>query len=220
LLIGPLPDTPAERVHLTLIAPRGGLSVRLEGKAVRRERIEGDELALGVEFENLGPELEEKLEALLARVMEGMAPGPLEGLRPGASPHEVRKALEEIPLAQRIALASRAGPRDREFLRQDLQPPVLDALVRNPNLALPEALALAALPHLPPSAIEHLASDLRWAQSEELRLLLLAHPRTPTPLADRLLGELSPPALRRLLGRSLPGPIREKAIKRLRRLSS
>lgn len=219
--MGSLPELPAGDVHLTLIAPRGDLRVRLRGRIARREpaSARGEQGSLAVEFLHLDPSEADGLETLLARLIEGTAPGPLEQLKADAGPHEVRKALEAIPLAHRIALASRAGPRERELLRHDLQPPVLDALSRNPNLLLAEARALAALATLPASAIEQLAADPRWSRDEELRLLLLAHPRTPAPLADRLLGELRAVALRRLLQRSLPGPVREKAVKRLRQLA-
>ncbi len=220
LLVGSLPEPPAD-VHLTLIAPRGDLRVRLRGRIARRDLggTAGEEDSIAVEFVELDPAEADGLETLLARLIEGTAPGPLEGLTPEAAPHEIRRALDATPLAHRIALASRAGPRERELLRQDVQPSVLDALSRNPNLLLAEARALAALPTLPASAIEHLAADLRWSRDEELRLLLLAHPRTPAPLADRLLGELRAVSLRRLLQRSLPGPVREKAVKRLRQLA-
>lgn len=219
--MGSLPELPADEVHLTLIAPRGDLRVVLRGRVARRHRgaVRGEEDSVAIEFRDLERAEADGLETLLARLIEGTAPGPLDRLKPDAGPHEVRKALDAIPLAHRIALASRAGPRERELLRQDLQPPVLDALSRNPNLLLAEARALAALAHLPASAIEHLAADPRWSRDEELRLLLLGHPRTPVPLADRLLGDLGVFALKRLLQRSLPGPVREKAVKRLRQLA-
>ncbi len=221
LLVGSLPSAPPDPVHFTLLTPKGDVRVRLRGKVVRHAPAEGDEEdSVAIEYLELETVEKGGLEVMLARVIEATAPGTLESLRPGAPPHEVKKVLESIPLPQRIALAVRAIPREREFLRQDPQPQVLDSLARNPNLFQAEALALAAVPHLLPTTLEYLLADLRWAQDEELRLLVLAHPHTPAPVADRLLAQLRAPLLKRLLQRNLPGPLREKAVRRLRQLPS
>jgi hypothetical protein len=64
------------------------------------------------------------LEALLARLLETPAVVSLDSLKPGASPQDIKSALEAIPLPQRIALASRAGLKEREHLRLDANPSV------------------------------------------------------------------------------------------------
>jgi hypothetical protein len=219
LLVGELPRPVAADVEFRIRTLAGDLERRFVGKIVRVESgDEPGETRLAVEFLDLDPEQKAALEVLLARVMEGMAPAPLESLRPGAPPHEVRKALDAVPLAQRIALASRAGPRERELLRQDPHPLVLESLARNPNLLLPEARALATVLHLLQSTLEILASDQRWAKDDEIRILIATHPHVPVPLAERLAGEVGKLALRKMLARpSLNEILRSKIVKKLAR---
>jgi hypothetical protein len=166
----------------------------------------------------LADETRTKLEDLLARCMEAQSPAPLETLLPGAPPHEVRRVLDTIPLPHRIALAAHAGPREREFLRQDQHPQVLESLARNPNLLMAEARVIAANPLLAPSTLDVLAADPRWARDEELRVAVATHPRVPMPLAERIVKDLPQPALRKILHRPSTNPaIREKVVRRLAR---
>jgi hypothetical protein len=220
LLTGPIPPcNPGERLDLTLKAPVGTLELQASVRVVRHAPLpDGSEASLAVEFVDLSDEQRSVLAALVARIMEGFAPAPLEGLRPGAPPNEVRKALEAVPLAHRIALAVRAGPRERELLRQDIQPAVLEGLARNPNLLPAEAHAIAASPHILPSTLEIFLTDTRWAKDDELRGLVAIHPRVPLALAERAISGLKPPALRKLLqAPSLNGAVREKILRRIQR---
>jgi hypothetical protein len=159
------------------------------------------------------------LEILLARLLEsGAAAGPFDALKPGASPLEVKKILEAIPLPQRLNLAGRAALREREYLRMDTNPAVLDALIKNPNLVLAEARAVAAVPFLSPSSIDALASDQRFSHDEDLVLALAAHPKIAPPALERLTGQLKAPQLRRLLAKpGLTAVLRERLLKRLAR---
>jgi hypothetical protein len=159
------------------------------------------------------------LEILLARLLEsGAASSPFDSLKPGASPPDVKKVLEGIPLPQRLNLASRAALREREYLRMDTNPAVLDALIKNPNFVLAEARAIAAVPFLSPGSIDALALDSRFGGDEELILALAAHPKIAPPALERLTGQLKPPQLRRLLAKpGLTAALRERLLKRLAR---
>jgi len=189
LVVGRFPGLAGYRVEVTFRQPQGEMSVRLAGRVVRAEHEEGDD-HLALEFMELDEEKQDALEILLARVIEGHSPAPIETLRPGAPVHEVRRALEQVPLPHRISLATRATPREREFLCQDMHPQVLEALVRNPNLRLPEARSLATVP-------------LRWANDEEVNFAIVAHPRTPLVLARKIVDKLKPPVLKKLI--QMPG---------------
>lgn len=220
LLSGDIPAlAPDERVDLTLKAPAGTLELRTSVRVVRHKTDSGNvEGGVAVEFVGLDDAQRETLEALIARVIEGFAPAPLEALRPGAPASHVRRALEAIPLAHRVALAGRAGPRDREFLRQDQNAAVIEALVRNPSLLPAEARAIASSPHALPSTLEAVLSDPRWNRDEEIRGQVALHPRAPIALAEKALSELKPPILRRLLrAESLNPTIREKIARQLAR---
>lgn len=219
LLVGPLPTPTSERVDLTLKAPQGNLEVRLAGRVIRVTADPGgQELHLALEFVDLDPKSRDAIEVLLARLMEGQTPGHLDALKPNAPPHEVKKVLEAIPLAHRIALAQRSELKHREFLRQDTNPAVLEALVRNPNLILAEARAIATSPFLQSGTIDLLASDPRFKSDEEMRMTLATHPRVSMPTAERLTADFKPPQIKRLITKPGLNPtLRDKLFKKLTR---
>jgi hypothetical protein len=217
LLVGELPKPSASKVEFAIRTPAGDLEQRFTGRVARFERGEGaEETRIGLALLPLDPGRQQSLEIFLARVMEGMAPAPIEAIGPGATPAEIRKALESVPLAHRIALAARAGQRAREHLRHDPHPQVLESLVRNPRLLPAEARALADVPCLLSSTLEILASDRRWSKDDKLKILIATHPHVPIPLAERLAGALDGRALRKMLARpSINADLREEIVKRL-----
>ena len=218
LLEGDLPCEVGSTINLLLRIPQGGLNVPIRGRVVRVQAASGDEARISaVEFGDLRPAERDALERILARVIEGYAPAPLESIRPNTPPREIRKTLKEIPLPHRIALAARARPKEREILRHDPHPQVLEALARNPNLLRSEARSLAEVPTLLPSTLEILAADPRWTADVELQVRIVAHARTPVMLAGRIVDRLPAPALRTVLGRaSLPATVRATVLRRLR----
>jgi PilZ domain-containing protein len=209
----------AEPLELTLKTPNGQLSITLPARIIRiGPDGDGQDSQIAVEFIGVEGERRDQIDIFLARLLEAPQPGPLESLRPAAPPQEVKKALEAIPLAQRIALAQRAELRQREFLRQDQHPAVLEAVVRNPNLTLPEARTIAGHLALPGAAIDLLAADPRFRNDEELRIALATHPKVPLPIAEKLTANLKPPQIRKLLARPGVNPtLREKLFKKLTR---
>lgn len=221
-LAGSFPRSVEGRVHLTLKSPSGDLEVRMGGRAVRYEPPDANGVA-GLAIELDTPEGVEKtiLESLLSRAIGGSNPSPLQSLRQGMPLHELRKALEAIPLADRIAAATRAGPpREREVLRYDSHPLVLQALQRNTSLSLDDARALAAAPHAPAALLEALARDSRFGQDDELKVILLSHPQFPAGAADALLASMRLPLVRKLLGRpTLSAMVRAKVTKKVRQSS-
>jgi hypothetical protein len=218
LLVGSFPVPSADPLELTLKTPNGQLSLALRARIIRITRDSHAQDQLALEFIDLDAARRDQLEIFLARLLEAPQPGPLESLRPGSPPQEIKKALEAIPLPQRIALAQRAELRQREYLRQDQHPAVLEAVVRNPNLTLPEARAIAGHLALPGSAVELLAADPRFRNDEELRIALATHPKVPLPIAERLTADLKPPQIRKLLAKPGVNPtLRDKLFKRLTR---
>lgn len=217
LLEGGLPANLGDPVTVRIRSRAGDLEGRFAGKIARIEPdSDGGGQRIGVEFTGLGPEQGRILESLLGRLMEGLNPGSLQSLRPGAPSHEIRKALEAIPLAHRIALAARGGPREREILRHDMQPQVLESLARNPNLLQSEALSLASNPQTISSTLEVLAADPRWAADWDIRVHVASHPRVPVALAERIVAGLPASALRKALARpSLLPALRDRILKRI-----
>jgi len=218
--VGALPPPAQERVDLTLKDRTGSHQARLTGRVIRATVDEtASSMSLAIEFVDMDEARRDDLEILLARLLEGgTAAGPFDSLKPGISPLEVKKVLEAIPLPQRLNLASRAALREREFLRLDTNAAVLDSLIRNPNLVLAEARAIAALPFLSPSSIESLAADSRFLGDEDLLIALTGHPKISPPTLDRLMTQLKMPQVRRLLAKpGLTQALRERLLKRAAR---
>ncbi len=219
LLVGEFPPPAGLEIEFAIRSPAGDLEQRFSGRVTRRG-LAGEGGGTGIAIEFLALDLEQKrvLELLLARVVEGLAPAPIDALPADAPPHVVRQALATVPVPHRIALAARAGPRQREFLRQDPHPQVLEALARNPNLLRAEARDLASVAHLTQPTLEILATDPRWSRDDEIRIIVATHPNVSIPFAERVVAELGEPALRRILARpSLNATLRDKIVKRLAR---
>ena len=218
LLSGRFPRLIGYRVEVSFRQPHGGLSLRLPGQVVRAQREPDGTRHIALEFTELSDERSVVLEGLVARVIEGHSPAPIEALEPGAPAEAVRRALAQVPVPHRMALAVRATPREREFLKQDTHPQVLEALARNPCLLATEARELAVVPLLQPSTLELLARDPRWAKDEEVKLAVVSHPRAPLTLAQKVVEGLTPPTLKKLISRpGVPPAIRMQIQRRARR---
>jgi PilZ domain len=216
LLVGEIPVPSAQPVEFSLTAPAGNLTVRLSGRIIRvGQEPSGGGLAIALEFVDLDDAKRDELELLLARILEAPAPGPLEHLKPSATPQEIKKALESIPLPQRMGLATRAAPRDREFLRLDTHPAVLEALARNPSLTVAEARALATSAYLMPGTLDALSNDVRFRGDDEIRMAIAVHPRVSMGTAERVTANFKAPQLKKLLAKpGLNQRLREKLFKR------
>lgn len=219
LLVGDLPRPDQPEMGLTLRSAGGDLTVYARGRLTFFTRDEANaQSRLGMQFVQLDDAQRQALDLLLSRVVEGRAPAGLESLSRGAPVAEVRDVLSKIPVAHRVALARRAQANERQFLRHDPDPHVLESLVRNPNIVLPEIIALARTPLLLPSTVEIMAGDPRWASSDELKLLLATHPRATFSTVDRMVARLGDNMLQRVIHRPGLNPaVREKVMRKLSR---
>jgi hypothetical protein len=219
MIVGRMPPPASPDVVVTLGSPKGDLSVTVEGRIARAELDpEAGQVSLAVEFGRMAEGDRRTLESLISRVVEGMAPGALESLPDSPSPQEVRRALEQIPLPHRIALAARALPREREFLIQDSHLQVIDALVRNPGLLFHEALKIVRMPNLLPHTLEVLARDQRWSGNAQLMAMVVTHRSTPLGVAEKIISRMSRTELERVIRASGLSPaLRPKVLRLLKR---
>jgi hypothetical protein len=217
LLVGPMPAPSQKLVDLTLKTPVGNYEARFSGRVIRADPDPGQHgLRLAIEFMGLDDAGRDALEILIARFLEGHATPTLPELKPGVTPGDVKKALDAIPLAHRIGLAVRATAKEREVLKYDQNIPVLEGLIRNPNLLLLEARAIAGLAHLQPGTVDLLAADQRFARDDEVRIALASHPHVSLQTAEKLADDLKPPQIRVLLSRATLNPaLRRKLFKKL-----
>ena len=71
-------------------------------------------------------------------------------------------------------------------------------LLTNPRIDEQEVRELVRSPYAASGVLQHVAKDRRWSNSYEIRLALVKSPKTPTPLAQRLLPTLRKPDLQAL----------------------
>jgi hypothetical protein len=216
LLVGDLAKPTQGTVDLSLVLPTGSLTVRLSGRVIRVEPDpDGEGTRMALEFVGMDDARRDAVEALVARLLEAPAASPFDHLKPGAPPQEIKKALEAIPLPQRISMASRASQKDREILRSDTNPAVLEALARNPNLTLAEARALLTSVFLIPGTLDALSNDLRFKDDEALRIAVAAHPRVSLATAEKVTADFNVPQIKKLLAKpALNQILREKLFRR------
>ena len=219
LLVGDLQPPSGTTVELDLVLPTSGLKVRLSGRVIRAEpNHDRGGFRIALEFVEMDDSRRDAIEVLVARLLAAPAASSFDQLKPGAPPQEIRKALESIPLPQRIALSHRAGPKEREILRLDTQPSVLEALARNPNLGVAEARVLAASAYLMAGTLDALANDLRFQDDEELRMAVAVHPRVSMVTAERVTADFKVPQIKKLLAKpGLNQILREKLFRRTQR---
>jgi hypothetical protein len=219
LLVGEFPEPDGAEVDLTVSTPGGDLELQTGARvAYVQHDGESGQTKLGVQFPALQAAQRETLESLISRVVEGMAPPSLQELQEGASEAEIRSALARIPLAHRVSLARRAHSKEREILRNDADPAVLEGLARNPNITLPEIIILTRMQNLLPSTVEIIAKDQRWSRSDELKIQVATHPRASFEVVDKLISGISDVLLQRVIHRPGLNPaVREKVMRRLTR---
>ncbi|MCP3980600.1 MAG: PilZ domain-containing protein [bacterium] len=219
LVTGSLPDPTGKAIEINLGSTGGDLMLSAQMKLARAfSDIKSGGVQLGLEFPPLDAERQATLDALVNRVIEGMAPAPLAELDPAAPVEEIREALGRVPLAHRITLATRAALGEREILRHDESPHVLDALARNPQINLNELKELLRNGDLLPTALEHIARNGRWRSFPDLMVTVATHPRVPLALAMRIADGLNDMAKSQLLRKpGLPGAVRTKLMADLSR---
>jgi hypothetical protein len=200
LLVGHVPWPSEPEVPFSLRTASGDLQLELVGRVVHAFRSEDDgEMRLGLQFDQLDDKRRATLESLINRVTEGVAPAPLEMLPRGATPRQVREALDSIPVAHRISLAARAQLKERRFLNEDSNLQVMEGLARNPNISAQEIRELARRPNLLPSTLDLIANDRRWFNDEELKIILVTHPRTKLAIAEEIVARMSDRSLKKVL---------------------
>ena len=106
--------------------------------------------------------------------------------------------IRELEAPQRIQLALKADRGERVILSRDTMAPVLLNLLSNPQLDSENVLAIAKSPYASPDILQRIASDRRWLANADIRIALVRNPKTPTPIAQRLLETLPLNELRTL----------------------
>ncbi len=150
-----------------------------------------------------GPDQAERLERAVAAARgargseaaagEPSAAAPAGGETRGVSPMH---AIRSMNPNQRTMLARKANRIERQILLNDSSPQVLQALLANPRLAGKDVLRLVKSTHVTAPLLKRIAEDPRWGQNQEILGVIAKNPKTPSPVALRLLERLRTSDLR------------------------
>jgi len=129
----------------------------------------------------------------------------------GAGPHEAG----DNP-AQMIHRARHGNRDERMQIMRGTNHSLQQYVLQNPGLKLDEVAAIAWMATLAPDLLKAIVDRREWAQRPEVALALVRNPRTPVPLAIRMLDFVAPNDLRRLArGSSLRMPVLRAARKKV-----
>ncbi|MCB9640144.1 MAG: hypothetical protein H6728_16215 [Myxococcales bacterium] len=98
--------------------------------------------------------------------------------------------LKEMSVSERSRYALRAARQARALLTQDSNPQVLKLLLKNPRLGLDEVQSMMRNTRITGEIVQMILKDRRFQGSEDLRMLIVRHPRTPTPIAIQVLRQI------------------------------
>lgn len=178
----------------------GGMALSFHATSVQTFQREGS-FEAAFQFTNWSEALSQQLESMLARSRnDGSSDKAISdtvdaGENLGSSPIF---RIRELETPQRIQLALKADRGERVILSRDTMAPVLLNLLSNPQLDSENVLAIAKSPYASPDILQRIASDRRWLANADTRIALVRNPKTPTPIAQRLLETLPLNELRTL----------------------
>jgi len=144
-------------------------------------------------------------------------PRPHSGIRrPTASQlQDVHTRLKNATQHEKMQIALLGNREERGVIIRDPTAKNLHQYVlKNPKVQLDEVTAMAGLRTVAPECLKFIASRREWAQRPEVAAALVRNPKTPAPLAIKLVPFLSQSELRQLAkGSRLRAPI-QKAVRK------
>lgn len=119
----------------------------------------------------------------------GMGPEPTESAEP-------RPRVGET--AEKIHQALRGNRDERAAILREGNPSLQLQVLRNPGLQPDEVAAIAKMRTVTPELLKQITDRREWAQRPEVAIGLVRNPKTPIPLAIRMLDHVSQQDLRQL----------------------
>jgi hypothetical protein len=151
------------------------------------------------------------LDALAAELRNPPEPDaeaePEPGAGDGLQQYSTRQRLAELSPAQKMALALSCGREERFHLLRDNNKVLHAYVLRNPRIGIEEVQAAAKLNSLSPEALKAIADHAEWGQNAAICAALVRNPKTPMPIALRLLPRLQPSEVRALAKGTARQPI-------------
>ena len=144
-------------------------------------RLLGADGRMSLELRNLVQQIQQGLTCEAARGREA----------PTGERTSRERQVRAMPTTLKLMLAVKAEKEDRAFLINDLDPQVIQYLLKNPRLTLEEVRTIAGRPSAAASHITTIAANPAWNGDEQVKLNLARNPRLPEVLVEPLLNSLS-----------------------------
>jgi hypothetical protein len=90
----------------------------------------------------------------------------------------------------------KANRGERQILVRDTSPQVLLSLLSNPRVEAGDVLQIVKSTHANAGILQRIASDRRWASNHEIQTAIVRNPKTPPPIAIKLLEQVPTRELR------------------------
>ena len=104
--------------------------------------------------------------------------------------------LKAMTVSEKMQLALSGTREERTALFRDPNKTLHVYVLKNPRIGLDEVQAAAKLPNLSPDALKLVAEHREWSVNAQVCTALVRNPKTPMPLALRLLDRVAPSDLR------------------------
>lgn len=104
--------------------------------------------------------------------------------------------IQQMNPGQKARLANRADRSERQVLLRDSSAQVLQGLLANPRIEAKEVLQIVRSTHANGGLLQRIVGDGRWGKNQEILAAAVRNPKTPTPLATRLVDKLRTSDLR------------------------
>ncbi|MBW2392417.1 MAG: hypothetical protein JRE83_03695 [Deltaproteobacteria bacterium] len=103
-----------------------------------------------------------------------------------------------LPLSKKIELAHMAGRQVRAVLITDSNKQVREAVLTSPRITEVEIVAIAKSRKLDDDLLRRIAANVQWLKNYQVRRALVNNPRTPLPIALKLVPTLLDADLKQL----------------------
>jgi hypothetical protein len=126
--------------------------------------------------------------------------------------------LAEMTVSQRIRRAMLGSAAERLILIRDMNRLVAQAAAKSPGLQEPEVVRISASRNVSEDVLRIIALDREWTRSHQIKVNLVANPRTPFAFAAKLLPHLREHELKGLAkSKNVSGAVAQAARQQLGR---
>ncbi|MEM9491232.1 MAG: hypothetical protein AAGC55_18935 [Myxococcota bacterium] len=114
------------------------------------------------------------------------------------APSHVGQRVRSASQGEKIQLALHGNHDERAAILRDSNRSLHKYVLRNPGIRMDEVAHIARMTAVSPEVLNAIAERREWVRRPEIAAALVRNPKTPTTLAVKLLGSVSPNELRNL----------------------